>query len=560
MNTLLVLHLCGTQEEMGAQHGDLLRAQGGWEGALEAYRNLPERLMLARYKHATDRTLAHLLHPALAVALRRLERARPAPYLARTRAFFESLGLPAAQTRTVGVMDAFQNVVGTLTRWGFVPFAQRTAAALPPACSSLVVWGRASEDGRLLHARNFDFPGIGVWDRWPTVVFCTPDDGLRYGFVATRGADVPGITAFNEAGLTVAMHSRFHRDVSFDGVMAVDLGHEIARNAESLDDAVRIARARRIASTWGLCVASARERRAVVLEVAASGVHVVPAVHGEDFVANTNRYFHPALRVDEVVPTAGFAEHCESRYQRLRAWAGRGGLGVGDLQRMLAEHGDAGSDGERAAGGVLAQPFTVKSVVVDPERRCIHVATGEVPASRGPWVEVPWTWNGTPGAEVVTPGAAPEPESRYARGTSGEAYRHYVEAVRLEQQVAPPSETEARIEAAVALDPEDPTYRFLAGAFCIRRGAFAEGLAHLEQGLGHERSPFHRGRMLLWAARAAEAGGDTERAQLLRRELLTIGHPLLAGHHAAAWREGTRPWSPARLRRIAVDVTLVDAG
>jgi hypothetical protein len=407
MNPLLVLHLHGTQEEMGAQHGRLLREHGGGGGAFEAYRTLPERLMLARYKRSSDRVLARLLHPLVGVALGRLERARPGHYLARTRAFFAALGLPASATRYLGVMDAFQGVVGTVTRWGFVSFGQRAASALPPACSSLVVWGDASADGRLLHARNFDFPGIGVWDRWPTVVFCNPAEGLRYGFVTTRGADVPGVTAFNEAGLTVALHTRFHRDVTFDGVTAVDLGHEIARYAESLDDAVRIARSHRIASTWGLSVSSARERRALILEVAASGVQVVLPAPGEEFIGTTNRYRHPALQVDEVAPTACFIEHCESRYERLRTWARRGGLDIEDLKRMLADHGDTGTDGERAAGGVLAQPITVKSVVVDPERQCIHVATGDVPAARGPWVAVPWTWTETPDSEVVAAPPAP---------------------------------------------------------------------------------------------------------------------------------------------------------
>ncbi|MBW2255316.1 MAG: hypothetical protein JRI25_12045, partial [Deltaproteobacteria bacterium] len=155
MNPLLVLHLHGTQEEMGSQHGHLLRAHGGGQRALEAYQSLPERLMLARYKRSSDRMLSHLIHPLVGIALGRLERARPAPYLARTQAFYAALELPASSARYLGVMDAFQNVVGTVTRWGFVSFAQRAASALPPACSSLAVWGDASADGRLLHARNF---------------------------------------------------------------------------------------------------------------------------------------------------------------------------------------------------------------------------------------------------------------------------------------------------------------------------------------------------------------------------------------------------------------------
>ena len=80
----------------------------------------------------------------------------------------------------------------------------------------------------MLHARNFDFPGVGLWDSGPVVVFCTPEKGLRYGFITTRGADAVGVSAFNEAGLTLTMHTRFHSEVVLKGTGVLDLGHERA--------------------------------------------------------------------------------------------------------------------------------------------------------------------------------------------------------------------------------------------------------------------------------------------------------------------------------------------
>ena len=156
------------------------------------------------------------------------------------------------------VMDLFQNVVAMAARSGLTPTAKLSAQALPPACSTLMVWGRASADGALRHARNFDFPGIGLWDRAPCVVFCEPDQGLRYGFLSTRGADAPGITCFNEAGISVTMHTRFHRSVAFSGAGVVDLGHEIVRSASSLEEAIEIACRQPTMSTWGIAISSAR--------------------------------------------------------------------------------------------------------------------------------------------------------------------------------------------------------------------------------------------------------------------------------------------------------------
>ena len=52
----------------------------------------------------------------------------------------------------------------------------------------MIAWGDATVDGELLFARNFDFPGVGVWDAAPAFVACAPDGGQRYGFFTTRGA------------------------------------------------------------------------------------------------------------------------------------------------------------------------------------------------------------------------------------------------------------------------------------------------------------------------------------------------------------------------------------
>ncbi len=103
--------------------------------------------------------------------------------------------------------------------------------------------------------RNFDFPGVGVWDAAPAFVVCAPTAGQRYGFFATRGADAPVVTVVNEAGLVIAPHTRWHRDVD---VRRRDdrrrRSTSIARRAETLEDAIRIARERPISSSWGIAI------------------------------------------------------------------------------------------------------------------------------------------------------------------------------------------------------------------------------------------------------------------------------------------------------------------
>lgn len=558
-----VIRLRGTQAEMGAQHGRIVRELGGFEPVLRYYPRMPGYLLRGTGGGAPlGRVLFALATPALEALLVRLERRRPPELHDRSRAFFEALGEPARMTRYLLVMDLFQNLVGLGGRLGLVGFARRAAAAAPPACSSIAVWGAASRGGALRFARNFDFPGIGIWDRGASVVLCAPERGLRYGFVTTRGADVPGVTAFNEAGLAIAAHTRFHREVAFDGAGIVDLGHEIARRAETIADAARIARERKVASTWGIAVASARERRAATIETNAAGVAVVEPEAEDPFLVTTNHYRHAWAQRGEIAPMPAFTAHSHGRLEMLagaaREAARARGLAAADLAALLGSHRD--QEGvERAAGGVPAQPYTVQSVVVEPEARTIHVSAAASPAGKGPYAAVAWEWEGEVGAHAVEaePGALAS-TTRFSAGRAAEAHAAFVEAARQGGLGAPLAPIEAALERAVALDPDEPAYRYLLGGLRLKALDGRGALAHLEHGLGVERAEFRRGQLLLAAARAADLAGERERAAALRRELLETRHDLLAEHRAAAVEESRRPLTPRRLRAAQVSIALVD--
>ncbi len=563
MHPLLQIHVSGTQEEMGFKHGQFVAAAGNHRAALDYYPTMPDRLIYSSSRHTlADRIAMRAARPLFELGLRRLEAHRPPELLARSRAFAEGAGENATTARYFGVMDLFQNTVGMLTKLGLTAFAQRAAHGMPPACSSIALWGDRTASGNLVHGRNFDFPGTGIWERWPVVVFCNPDDGLRYGFTTTRGADVPGVTCFNEAGLTLTAHTRFHRDVTMAGLSIIDLGHEIIRRAQTLEDAVAIAREQRIASTWGVVVSSATEKRAVVIETTAAGVETTWPNPDECFLASTNRYHHPALQLDEVTPSAAFVHDCEGRLDALELGGRRAdGWEPRDLMKLMGSHVDAETGEERAGGPVLSQPCTVQTIVTDLTQSAFFVSVGDTPTGRGGYRRIDIDWDGADGAKILE-GATEvaDTDSIYATGDGAAAYAHFRDAYILEQHAAHPDEIAAELAKAVALAPDDPTYRFLLGAISMRNGNFAEALAEFEQGLRHERGRFSRGQILLWASRAAQAAGECARAEALRQELLEVRHALLSGHQAAAKAESTRPRSGRSLLHTPISVQLVQAG
>ncbi|HRE88399.1 MAG TPA: hypothetical protein PK095_04585, partial [Myxococcota bacterium] len=229
----------------------------------------------------------------------------------------------------------------------------------------------------------------------------------------------------------------------------------------------------------------------------------------------------------------------------------------------------------RATGDCLAQSISIQSVIVDPERQTIHVSTGDHPTSRGPWTPIRWTWGGAPsmtvvksevgpsdrpprrtgsswdssgGAEALVPtsGGAPrviaqDPTERaeaprdgdlprgdlagaaaqgpYFSGDGGRAYRSFLCASRLEIRRAPAELVREAMEAAVGLDPADPSYRQLAGGLALRSGDLRAALEHFEAALEHEPSAFRRAELLSWDAKVSRWAGLIGRERDRRRAL-----------------------------------------
>ncbi len=435
--------------------------------------------------------------------------------------------------------------------------------------ASLAVWGEASSDGALRHARNFDFPGAGVWDHAPCVVFCDPDEGLRYGFVSTRGADVPGITAFNEAGLTLTVHTRFHRDIRFDGPAVFDLGHDIARRASSLGEAVSIARRLGSASTWGILVSSAREKSAVLIETTAKRVAVVEPEPGAAHLSCTNRYLAPELKHGEVSTSEAFVADANARRKRLEEAVLEAGAGLdaealeallGDLRAPDAR--DADDTVPRLSGDCITSPISVQSIVAEPEAERVRVSVGRAPSGFGPFVPVSWSWQGAPRAWSLK-GEGLLSHARAHRGRPLRAEeralaRAYAEIARLNLEGASPVSLRPRLETLVRMEPREPSFRTLAGLVCLAASDLEAALSHFEAALASEYGARRRGLLLLFKTRVLAALGRVSEASRAREELLAMPDAECAGQRSAARREKLRPPSKRALRQVVIDFHLID--
>lgn len=556
--TLRILRLAGNEAEMGRQHGAIVRSCGGRPDLATFYPQMAGRMLTLRMDHSVRPAVRAVFQPFLAAAADRLHARRLRSFeslVRRSEAGMRESGVDMDVVRWLTVMDVFQNGVSTFAR---MKMPSITGLQTPGIgmCSSLAVWGEASVDGTLRHARNFDFPGIGVWDSAPTVVFCSPDEGVRYGFVTSLGVDLPGVTGFNEAGITVSAHTRMHVDTDPDGVCIADLGHEIVRRARSIADAIDIAKTLGSSSTWGLLVSSANEQRAVVIETTGRAVAVVdPGTR--TFQACTNRYQDAALAKGEVVSSDGFTIDSDARFESLQRTARRGGLSAEDLQELLGATWDpaapADDPADRRTGSCIVSPITVQSVVVEPALGQVRVAAGRAPTSRSPWRTVPWSWDGAPGLVEAVDIPLASPESPLAAAEAA-----YVEAARLEVEGGPARQVRNRLHSAAELAPKEPHLQFLGALAALSDADPDLARQRLQRGLEVEFVPYRRAQLLRWSARIEDALGAPAGAAELRATARGLGDgagPVLR----LLERDEKSPPRRGQLYRVLPDVLLVDA-
>ena len=524
--------LAGTQAEMGAQHGRLVAHDAA--ALFGFYKTMPVRTLAGDLTGAAGAVGKIAVRALVTAWQHRLVRDRPAELAERTRAFAAAVKeiVPEASVRdstlAFATMDSLQNCVSLAARGKVGPFAgtlPRAIVGAVPACTSGMAWGAATHDGELIFGRNFDFPGVGVWDAAPAFTVCAPTGGMHYAFFATRGADTPVVTVVNEAGLVLAPHTRWHRDTTFGGAMIVDVVHEIARRAETLEDAIRIAKERPISSSWGIAVGSSRERSGIVIEIAGSQVEVVRPPPGACLLTCANSYRTPSLQAREIAASAAWSIHSDRRERRLRTLIEqrRAPLTPEMLARFLGDRLDGGI--VRHLGAVLAQPTNVHCAVVTPSLRKALVGIDHAPVCEGRWAEVAWAWSGPSGgwelgaeapgftARVRDDIAAPHDAATTAIYEAAQAYDNAHDV----------ASTLAALERAVTAAPHDPSLRMPAAWLAFEHGRTARALVHVEAGLATEPDPYRRGQLLLWGSRIAKRSGDGARATRWGDELARLG-------------------------------------
>ncbi len=536
---LHVLRLSGDDYEMGYQHGQLLRdaMERGPVPYFEAY---IEKLLGTSLGPSAGRILAKLLEATVG---RRVAAGFPPHARRALHGLADGAGLKrGALLGAVTMPESYLWVLKLIMQLERPAPAPRYAVPLM-GCTSAMAWGDATKDGALLHGRNFDYQGVGAWDREQAVVFHKPSDGQPYVSVAAAGILFGGITAMNEAGLSLVVHQHMaSKDLRLGGTPIGVTGDQIMRYAKNLDDARRILDEDTPNGCWTYVVGSAREQAALCYEITPRGRASFRIDDGS--FGYSNIYLDPGLADSELHLYPSHWRNNTARFHRVRARLAdaRGSIDENEIASILGDRTDPHCRLRHA----ISMPMTVASVVFRPGDGLVYVASGRAPTSNREFVAFDLSREDVREDLPALVGGVPDDAA------ACDAFEAYLDAYQAYFNSSDTASARRYVARACELAPAEALYHFMNGLLALvdHDPAAAERSFDRAVELGHpdaERlAAFH-----LWRGRSRDVQGRRSSAIADYRLVERADHAV----ERAALKGLRRPWRP---RRFGIEFALAD--
>lgn len=461
---LNILQLEGEPFAVGLQHGTLLKAEiasgcapvfGGQQGFEELFSNMPDA-EAAFARRLVDGLYAELergLDEGLKAELSGVERGADIPFQVLLRATFRS------------------EILQVLVAMGAVSGPHRP----PGECTALIATPNRARDGLLLHGKNQDYDGAGLWDAVPTVAVVRTTGELPHVRVGTAGL-LKASFGMNAAGLTVGGHLLFSRFAQPDGTGFTAFEHMLLKRADSLATAEDIVASKTRWGAFAFAVSDSNDAR--VFECDNQGVFVRSPHDG--LLACANHFVAPETpEARDLLLSGGAGRNSVARYERARVAVGSEAVDPARMAEVLADRFDPCCGAVRSLGQTIAGPLTVMSAVAEPVSRRLWVSDGEAPTCDGPYVglELNEAFDGGPIRLTAPLGPSP-----FAASGRRDALRASMSARRALEAGSSegPRLAERALEQAIALDQADSAHRRIHARLLIRMQRFEAALDALD--------------------------------------------------------------------------------
>ncbi|AWK03708.1 acyl-CoA--6-aminopenicillanic acid acyl-transferase [Flavobacterium crocinum] len=228
------------------------------------------------------------------------------------------------QTEIYGVSeyssDEFNNIASKYQRGLYLHGAHDIGHALQDlalvGCSSFAAWNEKSEDGNLILARNFDFYVNDAFAENKIAAFIKPKEGHPFMMVTWPGM-IGAVSGMNLEGLTVTINASKSKIPLVAKTPISILTREILQHAKNLDEAISIAKKRKVFVSESIMVGSANDNKAILIEVSPNKMDVYNVPNSDQLICS-NHFQGDAFATDKRNLEQIANSHSEYRFERMQ--------------------------------------------------------------------------------------------------------------------------------------------------------------------------------------------------------------------------------------------------
>lgn len=182
-------------------------------------------------------------------------------------------------------------------------------------CTSFAVWGNKTEDGSLLLGRNFDFYAGDAFAKDKIVAFVRPKEG--YPFMMLTWPGMIGVcSGMNSEGLTLTINAGKSKIPLSAKTPISIVTREIVQYARTIDEAIAIAKKKKVFVAESIMVGSANDNKAVLIEIAPDYFDVFEIPNGNQLVCS-NHFQSDALKENKRNVEQIKNSHSQYRFDRM---------------------------------------------------------------------------------------------------------------------------------------------------------------------------------------------------------------------------------------------------
>ncbi|PVX44558.1 acyl-CoA:6-aminopenicillanic acid acyl transferase [Flavobacterium sp. 103] len=182
-------------------------------------------------------------------------------------------------------------------------------------CTSFAAWGNKTEDGNLILGRNFDFYAGDAFAKDKIIAFINPKEGYPFMMVTWPGM-IGVCSGMNAEGLTLTINASKSKIPLIAKTPISILTREILQYARTIDEAIAIAKTKKVFVSESIMVGSANDNKAVLIEIAPDNLGVFEVSNGNQLVSS-NHFQSDALKENDRNKEQIKNSHSQYRFERM---------------------------------------------------------------------------------------------------------------------------------------------------------------------------------------------------------------------------------------------------